>query len=225
MKHIFIDESGSMTTKYCKHYPCFVVTLVVPHDRGKVKRVFKRFISKNMERLKKLDVDNKMFKNGTFCELKGSCLDAHMKNDFLDYFYKSNIFEVYYIVIKNSKIKYGLYDNTARAFNYVLKLGLVNFIKKYQWEKDRYMLHIDERNEKTNSTHFLEEYLNTEICLHENLVNNFNVQYYDSSCNNLIQMADVFSNIYYSNSFNSLYKEKLNLGYEKGIIRAPFIFP
>ena len=85
-KNIYIDESGSMTTDYYKKYPYFVIALVVPKDKEKTKRVFKRYISKNINELKQIDTKNKMFKGNNFLELKGSALNYQNKINFLDFF-------------------------------------------------------------------------------------------------------------------------------------------
>lgn len=45
----------------------------------------------------------------------------------------------------------------------------------------------------------LEDYLNQEMVLNLGLIENVKVQYFDSAQNQLIQIADVFSNIMYSN--------------------------
>ena len=81
--NIYIDESGSVNTKNV--FP-FVIGTVIPTDVQKLKKVYKRFVSKYYEDLKKLDKDNKMFrKDGSFLELKGACFDKDMKLNFLNY--------------------------------------------------------------------------------------------------------------------------------------------
>lgn len=224
-KNIYIDESGSMTTEYCKYYPYFVIALIVPIDKNKAKRVFKRYISKNEKYLKSIDSNNKMFKGNTFVELKGSAMDEQSKMDFLDYFCRNNLLQIYYIKINNSKIKYGLYNNTARAFNFVIKQALRQQLKENLLPKDDYYLCIDERNEKTKTRYLLEEYLNMQLIIEEDLVNSIKVDYFDSSNNCLVQVADVFSNIFYNNCFNNKFEDKLVQLRESGYIRSIFLYP
>ena len=108
MNTFYIDESGSMTKKnlnYSKN-KFFIICVVVPNNKDRLRRVFKRFISSNFDALKSLDKDNKMFyDNGKFKELKGSCFDSKMKRKFMEFFCQNNLFEVYYIVCDNNMVK------------------------------------------------------------------------------------------------------------------------
>lgn len=225
MINVYIDESGSMTTKYSKHYPYFVIALLVVKDKNKLRRAYKRFISKNIESLRTTDIKGKMFNNDSFIELKGSCLTEEMKISFLDYFCRNDYFEVFYIRINNSEIRYGLYNNTARAFNFVLKNAIESFLRRKLLPTDSFYLHIDERNERANSMHDLVGYLNIELHTGHALADEFQVKYYDSSNNIFIQIADVFSNIYYVHLLNGSLKEKLKekqkAGYIKGLYKYP----
>lgn len=224
-KNIYIDESGSMTTEYAKHYPYFVIAILAPIDKDKAKRVFKRYISKNKNKLKQIDTNNKMFNGDKFIELKGSAMDEQTKIDFLDFFCRNNLLEIHYIKIDNSKIKYGLYNNTARAFNFVIKEALRKLLNDGILPKDDYYLCIDERNEKTRTRYLLEEYLNMQFTIEEDLVNSVKVEYFDSANNCLVQVADVFSNIFYDNCFNNKLTDKLVQLREKGYIKSIFLYP
>lgn len=83
--NIYIDESGSINNKLENNY--FVITLIVPDQSNSIKRSCKRFISSHYDQLEKLDLKHrKMFKNGEFKELKGSCFDRYMKQDFVRFF-------------------------------------------------------------------------------------------------------------------------------------------
>lgn len=240
MINFYIDESGSMNNTNIQHNPVFIIGIIVPKDPDKLKRVFKRFISSNIEELRKLDnakrkkdeqgnylERGRMFdENGKFIELKGVCLTRTFKMKFIDYFCKNNLFEVFYIKIDNSKIKYGLYDNKARAFNYVLRLAMNDFIKQGFIPIDDYTFQIDERNEKTNSIHFLQEYLNTELFYASGIYGkHINVTYFDSATNAIIQIADMFSNIMYSNCINGKYEEVLERLKSEGYIKSVYNFP
>ena len=132
---------------------------------------------------------------------------------------------MYYIKIENKNIRYGLYNNTARAFNFVIKQALRWNLKNSLLPKDDYYLCIDERNEKTKTKFLLEEYLNMQLIIEEDLVDSMKVEYFNSSNNQLKQIADVFSNIFYSNCLNGKYEDKLIELREKGYIKSIFLYP
>lgn len=222
-KHLYIDESGSMT-KYSNKYKHFITCIIVPTNRDKLRRVFKRYISKNINKLRDVDTQNKMFdRNGNFLEIKGSQLTRELKLDFLNFFTKNKLFDIYYIQLDNDAVSEEFYKNTARAFNYPLKLLIQNYMVRDYVGSSKYFLNIDERNQNTKTYYFLEEYLNTEVGLSNNI--DFSVTYYDSSQSHLIQIADVFSNIYYSNLINGLYEERIEYIKNNGILKMIFKFP
>lgn len=222
--NIYIDESGSINNKGMENY--FIITLIVPARPNSMKRSYKRFISSRYDQLEKLDLKHqKMFKDGRFQELKGSCFDRCMKKDFVQFFCSKNNFSVLYIVADNSKLNDIFCSNTSRAFNYLLKKALEYFIKRGCLESERHMLQLDERNERTESKFFLEDYLNTELFTTGINSGNFTVQYFDSARNANIQIADVFSNLYYSHLKTQAYYEELSLLREKGILTDVFRFP
>ena len=222
--NLYIDESGSINSKNDKK---FIIAILMPTNPERLKRVYKRFVSKNMNRLKALDKDNKMFrKDGSFLELKGSCFDRPMKLDFLKYFCRNNLFKVRYIILNNNEIEERLTRNKARTFNYLMKMFLINSIHKKVITDGELFLHIDERNVKTDSKYSLEDYLNQELLLDANVVQDTVVQYYDSSQNKLIQIADVFANIKYSYYLtNNSYDEVLKKLYDNEYIIDDFCFP
>lgn len=87
-------------------------------------------------------------------------------------------------------------------------------------------LHIDERNVKTGSKYSLEDYLNQEMVLNAEFVDSVQVKYYDSAQNPLIQIADVFSNIMYSNLMTrGAYQKELKELSQKEYILPLFFFP
>ncbi len=229
MNTFYIDESGSMTKKNLNYYKnkYFVICIIMPRNKDKLKRAFKRFISSNFNELKKMDKDKKMFyDNGKFKELKGSCLTSEMKRKFINFFCQNNLFEIYYIICDNNKVKDHFYNNTARAFNYLLKLCFEHFTNyKYIYATENYLF-IDERNVRTGTRSTLEEYLNTELVTGSHIQENFYVKYCQSEARELIQIADVFANICYtnlitencfSNEFNKIRTEKY--------ISGEFFFP
>ena len=235
--NIYIDESGSINNTTSSRKPYFVIALVHVTEKNKLQRTYKRFVSSNFERLKELDKDRvdsrgkilreggKMFDGDTFKELKGTQFDPEMKRKFLEFFSRKPYFEVFYIRISNAKITDRFCENTARCFNYTLRLALNYFITNGLLPNEECHLQLDERNEKTETKYFLENYLNTELALGSSCNGPFKVSYFDSSNNHMIQIADVFSNWYYSHLFSDEYSAEFDKLKEQGIIKFIFEFP
>lgn len=222
--NIYIDESGSINNTF-KQNQDFIITLIVPTDKKRLEHTYKRFVSKNYDDLKELDKDNKMFLNGKFRELKGSQFDRPMKQKFVRFFSKKKHFEIYYIQIKNCQLSNEFCQNTARVFNYVMRLALQYLIKNNFLNQEDFNLQLDERNEKTETKHFLENYLNTELSLGGTTNGKFTVCYFDSSNNKFIQIADVFSNIFYSHLLTNAYANEIQLLRNSDILKFIFVFP
>ena len=227
MISMYIDESGSIHPTSEKLNRYFIIGIVIPKDLKRLKRVYKTFIRKNINDLKNLDTDGKMFnKDGHFVELKGSSMDKKMKLSFMKFFCQNNLFEVRYIILDNNVLEKRFIKNKARTFNYLIKIFLINSIKKKYIEDNQIYLQIDERNVKTDSKFSLEDYLNQELLLNDNLIENVQVQYFDSSQNCFIQIADVFSNIMYSNLITKgSYEKELEQLQRNKYILPPFVFP
>ena len=165
-------------------------------------------------------------KNGKFKELKGSCLNSTFKRKFIDYFCRNDLFEIYYIYCDNRKVKGFFYENTSRAFNYLLKIGIEYYTKKKYITKANNYFFIDERNLRTDTKATLEEYLNTELVTGSHIHDSFSVEYCQSETKKLIQLADVFSNIFYSNLIsNKCYDDKIKEITKNGYIKGIFKFP
>lgn len=222
--NIYIDESGSINNTFTENRD-FIITLVVPTDKKQLERTYKRFVSSNHDDLKKLDKNNKMFLNDKFNELKGSQFNKPMKQKFVQFFAKKKHFEIYYIRIINCKLSDDFCKNTARVFNYVTRLALQYFIKNDFLKQDDFYLQLDERNEKTETKHFLENYLNTELALGGTTRGKFTVNYFDSSNNKFIQVADVFSNLFYSHLLTGAYNDEIQLLKDNDILKFIFVFP
>lgn len=225
MQHLYIDESGSMTSQYTKSWPYFIISIIRVDSPDKLRRLHKRFCTKHMEELRRIDSDQRMFKNGDFQELKGSSFTPDLKREFVSYFGRRGTIDIYYIVIDNRKVSGGLYANTARAFNYVLKLALEYFIRNSILPDDKYIIQLDERNERSDTRHFLQNYLNTELLMENVLSNDIEVNYFDSSNNRIIQIADVFANLYFSNLMTGNYQDEIKLIKDNGCLKAVFRFP
>ena len=225
MQHLYIDESGSMTTQYSNNWPYFVIAIIRTDNPDKLRRLYTRFTKKFFSQLKSVDKDGKMFSDDTFEELKGSAFTPSLKKSFISFFGRKGTLDAYFIVIDNKKISNILYSNTARAFNYVLKLALEYFIKKDILPDDSYIIQLDERNERTDSKHFLQDYLNTELRMEGVLSQDISVEYFDSSKNKIIQIADVFANLYYSQLLTSNYSEEIALLHKNQCLKSIFRFP
>ena len=234
---IYIDESGSINN-HISGNEYFIIALVRVVDKDSIKKSYKRFVSSNFDRLLMLDYDKvkpstgqvikeggKMFCKGKFRELKGSQLDKRMKQNFVDFFVQKHSFELYYIIIDNKKLTDRFCENTARVFNYTLRLGLEYFISTGYLQSEDCILQLDERNEKTESKYFLENYLNTELSMNGTTSGKFAVQYFDSANNNIIQIADVFANLYYSHMKTGGYKEHIQKLKDAKILKCLFKFP
>ena len=227
MINMYIYESGSIHPTSNNLNRFFIIGIVIPKDSQKLKRIYKIFIRKNIDELRKLDKEGKMFNsNGHFLELKGSSMNKPMKLNFINFFCQNNLFEIRYIILDNNQLEEKFIKNKARTFNYLLKIFLINSIKKKYIEDKQIFLQIDERNVKTDAKYSLEDYLNQELLLNDNLIENIQVKYFDSSQNCFIQIADVFSNIMYSNLITKgSYKKELQQLQQNKYILPPFIFP
>lgn len=225
MEYLYIDESGSMTTDYIGDNPCFIIAIVRAKDPVILRKCHKRFVSKYISALKAADKNRRMFKGENFYELKGSMFTPELKRKFATYFNRPEAIELFYIVMDNSAINAELYLNKARAFNYVLKLALSYFLSKGFLDDGEILIQIDERNEKTETKYFLQNYLNTELRPSGILSKDTTVKYFDSSNNRIIQIADVFSNLYYSHCRSNGYDDVFRMLRDSGCLKNIFVFP
>ncbi len=233
--NLYVDESGSINNKL-KEKP-FIISIIHVLDFKKLNVAYKRFISSNFKKLQNLDRDftnesgvlrkkgGQMFQNGRFKELKGSQFDQNMRKAFVNFFSRSNYFEVCYIKINNDLLSDKICENTARAFNYSFKIALSYFIQHKILPDEDCLIQLDERNERTEAKFFLENYLNTELCLNGISNHHFSVKYLDSTNNPFIQIADVFANLYYAELNTGAYTNEILDLQKKGILRGIFDFP
>lgn len=237
MINLYIDESGSLTKNPSKFNRFFFIGIVNVKNPTRIKRRFERFVSSNMEELQ--EINNKhiakakargeakpstMFVNGKFKELKGNVLTKEMKFKFLDYICVDNEVEFYLIKFDNCYQQKNFLNNTARAFNYLLKLAFTKMAHDKTLEGSLH-LHLDNRNVRTDSVRLLEEYLNTELVTAQNLYESIVAEYFSSENCKFVQIADVIANVHFS-SYNSRdYKIKLKEIEEKGYIKLNFTFP
>ncbi len=235
--YIYFDESGSINNHLPKNQ-YFIISLVHVLDHKVLNRAYKRFVASRKNKLLELDQDKvspksgkvfkrggKMFVKGTFKELKGSQFDKAMKQDFVEFFSQKPTFEIFYIKINNEKLTNRLCNNTAHVFNYTIKQALAYFIQNGDLPNEDCFLELDERNEKAESRHFLEDYLNTELLMNDISDGKFHVKYFESSKNNLIQIADVFANLYYSHLKTGGYDKEIQKLKDCGMIKKVYEFP
>lgn len=222
MECLYIDESGSMTNKYTQANPYFIIAVIRACDKDKLARLHKRFVSRHLPELRAADKTGCMFRGGKFQELKGSALTPDLKRKFVSYFCREHTLKVFYIVIDNQSISDIFYSNTARAFNYILKLALEYFFRNGYLPDDRYIIQLDERNE---TKYFLQNYLNTEFRLSRVISEDMEIRYFNSACNRLIQIADVFANLYFSNLCTNAYTDEFQKMEESGSLKIIFKFP
>ncbi|MDD3416955.1 MAG: DUF3800 domain-containing protein [Lachnospiraceae bacterium] len=234
--NIYIDESGSINN-HSSNNKNFIIALVYVTDKKALDRAYKRFISSNYQKLKELDKPkvnskgeiikpgNRMFINDKFQELKGAQFDKEMKLKFIEFFCKKKHFEIFYIKLDNTRLTDTFCSNTARTFNFTLKLALEYFMKNGYLPKEECNLQLDERNEKTETKYFLENYLNTELTLSGVCNEDFHVTYFDSSNNKYIQIADVLANLYYSELKTGQYTDLFIKLKESDLLKFIFDFP
>ena len=235
--NLYIDESGSINN-HLQNNKYFIIAMIYPTNKAALKRTYKRFVSSNHDALKTLDQDKvnpksgkiikaggKMFSEGKFKELKGAQFDRNMKLKFINFFAQKPSFEVYYIKINNEKLTDHFCENTARVFNYTVRLALDYLIRNDFLPNEDCSLQLDERNEKTETRYFLENYLNTELAMNGTASGKFDVAYFDSSNNTFIQIADIFANLYYSHLQTKAYTDEFQKLKDTGILKFIFEFP
>lgn len=225
MSNIYIDESGSITQTNVALNRYFVIALLEVKDPKGVRKLYSRFIERNLKHMKKLDKNSSIFDaQGTFKELKGNCFNTELKQKFLEHFCRDGLLSVSYIQVDNSKLSAAFCENKSRAFNFLLKSYFVWRFNNNP-PQGEYTLQIDERNVRTGAKYTLEDYLNTELRLQYNFNATLTVRYFDSAQNKLIQLADVFSNIFYSSLRTNALSEELKTLRQTGYINPMFTFP
>lgn len=234
---IYIDESGSISKRNADRVPYFVIALVHVTDREGMSHAYKRFVGKYLDRMRALDYirldprtgkilhGGKMFRDGRFLELKGNAFDADMKRAFVKYFTQKPCFELFYIIIDNKTLPDVFSNHTSNGFNYVLQRALRYFCNQGLLPPDICHLQLDERNEKKENKHFLENYLNTELLVGGVTSQPFTVRYFDSSRNQFVQIADVFSNLLYSQTQTHAYQQEITRLKQSGVLKYIYKFP
>ena len=108
----------------------------------------------------------------------------------------------------------------------MIKLSLQYFInKKFLSKQTEILIQIDERNERPEAKLHLQEYLNTELQLGNKITKEIYVKYFDSCTNSLIQLADFFANLKYSQLQTNQYNDEIALLEKQNILKKIFMFP
>jgi hypothetical protein len=194
---VFIDESGIIRQGNVKHCDYFIIGLLMTSNAKRLCHVFKKSRLKVVQHKPELFEQLKQTK-----EVKGSQLTETEKTPI----YKAIIdkcsedIELGIIRLNNCTSDARFRSNCSMAFNFLIKLYLMNFFKIYSKFKNPNTIDflIDERNVATNSRFTLCDYLNAEL----NLVNpisqeNFTLNYADSKTSNLLQLIDFIANTYF----------------------------
>lgn len=224
MNYFYIDESGSMKANNDTNNKYFITCVIKVNDMKTLVNAYRKFVADNVYELKAAS-STEMFDHQGFKELKGSEFTIELKKKFVDFFVKTKSFEVYYILFDNYRVREGFYENTARAFNYVLSLFFKEITDRGLIKYDVNFLHVDQRNLKKHTISALEEYLNTELVTGLDIQDSFSVEYYDSDDLSLIQVADLFSNLMYSHLQTDNYKEELNNLKDNGLLKYIYQYP
>ena len=204
----------------------FVICMIVTNNNKLLKKQYSRFISSNLSDIRKVDLHNNMFySNGKFKELKGAYLSVDLKKKFIKYFCRNHLFDIYYICVQNRYVENIFYENKARAFNYLIRLSIELNTNNLNINKDINYLYVDERNVKTSTVATLGEYLNIELVTGKKVQKSFIVEYHQSEECKLIQIADVFSNIYYSYTNGDVFNDDINYMRFNKYIKNEFNFP
>lgn len=190
--HIFIDESGSISTK--KKEP-FLVTLIVISDAN-LKNI-KNITKKKIRKIKaKLGINNQT-------ELKAADLNKNNWKkkehyEFNNYFKQNKKVKIYGsflwsgIHLENTK----WIDNPNLTFNFLVKLALERILEREKniQKNDVVNIIIDNRNVGVSSFNSLQDYLSMFFVLEKERVSKIIISYVESHKKWEIQLADLICN-------------------------------
>lgn len=228
MVKLFIDESGTLTNNVKNtRESFFVIAIIHVKNERSLKSSFKRFLNKYENKLRIIDTKNKIFKpNGDFLELKGSALTSEMKLLFLDFICKNDNLKVFYVKVTNFLLKDSLVKNKEVGFNFILdKLLNYKISKEFLPKNKKNYIQLDQRSVSTKLRYTLEDFLYRSLILDSDLISDLELYYRDSQNVHLIQVADFFANLLYSNCFTDKYKKALEEKRLQGYISHEYNFP
>lgn len=142
------------------------------------------------------------------------------------YFNRPGLLEVFYIKVVNQHLDNDeIYANKARAFNYLIGKDFEHLFIKKLFDFDEYFLYIDNRNVKNDSKKSLEDYLNIKFSVENFFATRFRAEYYDSKNVKLIQIADFFSNLFYSDLLTKNFESDFLELVDSNVVKDIFVFP
>ncbi len=202
--NLYIDESGNLGSGMGRYF--LICALEVDSDtRNAISKRAGRVICRYKEK-------NNISKA---TELKGSLLSNDGRNELLDKILYKGI-KVRYIVldIKQTTMLLKKSDDKNACFNYLIQL-IVKDIVSQNKEIEKINLYLDNRSVKIGNRLSLKPYLYNKLVL-EQLESKpdvkrieFNINYFESESNFLIQWADIVSNSLYK-KYNSNNEEFYN---------------
>ena len=215
----YFDESGSITLSDYKKNRFFVIASLTTNNPEKVKRVFRK---SKVNYLKYNDVG---------LDIKSEIKGSEMSFEFKEYIFKQLIsktdIQFNFLVFDNMNATENLRNKPTITFNYLMYLKTAKLITSHE----KLFLDLDNRNNGVKNLKSLEEYLQTKHCIETDSVTDVSVNYFDSSKNTLIQIADVFANFIFrmmkckSNHRDySLYSDLLDLIKESSLQHCQY-FP
>lgn len=187
--YVYIDESGSIHKNSNTRYFAVGGFFVMQKDKAKVRSIYKR-INKQIKENHGYSLDKEV---KSFDMTQSEKIEVFNKIQDIDSFYGvAKVFD------KNLMHKEIIQSNVF--FNYAVKillkdciLPLLNLAQND--EEIEFILSVDNRNVGVDNLKDLQSYLNTEFCMSDM---SFQVTYYDSSTNFLIQLADLVVNTFYN---------------------------
>lgn len=186
----FIDESGSITQSSKPKNRYFVMSFVETDERYKVKRAFN-------EAKKNYIIKHPRFQGDFREEVKGSEMPVKMKRYIFDQLKKTNI-KYHYIVVDNINLSSNMHRDVELAFNFVCDRFFEPYLSFNYNDSYNLEMILDERNCTVKSLNSLGDYLKTELCIKNSIVNDVKrCEYADSKAYSCLQVTDMFSNLVY----------------------------
>lgn len=196
---VFVDESGNIAKNKGEKSDYFIIALLFVKDED-LEFVHKQFKKYRLQAVKRKSwLLDDLLRNG---EIKGSTItEAEKRHIYRKLFGKCrDKCELGIIVLDNKKASEKFRSNSSRAFNYLMKMYLLEAFPKSRLAGNLNNLKfvVDERNVAKASRVTLQEYLNTELNLNADFCRGeIVVHYYDSRRYLFVQMADLIANTFY----------------------------
>lgn len=214
----YIDESGTMTLKYSNKHPYFVICIIRILDKTKFTHLIKSLFLRH---------SNLFYKSGDGkIEIKGSKLSFCQKIWLANYLKRPGLIEVFYIKVSNNLLESKtIYKSSSLAFNYFICKDFLHLIEHNLVPIGTNYLSIDNRNVANYHLKSLEDYLNLTLTEKYFKFLKFKVNYMDSKNSRFIQIADFFSNLYFSHLLTGNYANLFNDLKTVGVLKDEFFFP